>query len=97
MSSPWLFCFYCDVIKVPSVQTWFVYFSLSVQPLSTNFELTGVQGPSVDGLVPLGADEVELALVAETAPLRVDDHVARAVVVCDNGWKFFFAATFPLA
>ena len=77
------------------MQTWFVYFSLSVQPLSTNFELTGVQGPSVDGLVPLGADEVELALVAETAPLRVDDHVARAVVVCDKGRKFFFAATFP--
>ena len=28
---------HCDVIKTPSVQTWFVYFFVSVQPLSTNF------------------------------------------------------------
>ena len=27
---------HCDVIKTPSVQTWFAYFFLSVQPLSTN-------------------------------------------------------------
>ena len=31
---------HCDVIKTPSVQTWFVYFFVSVQPLSTNFGLT---------------------------------------------------------
>ena len=28
---------HCDVIKTPSVQSWFVYFFVSVQPLSTNF------------------------------------------------------------
>ena len=27
----------CDVIKTPSVQTWFAYFFVSVQHLSTNF------------------------------------------------------------
>ena len=29
---------HCDFIKTPSVQTWFVYFFVSVQPSSTNFE-----------------------------------------------------------
>ena len=29
---------HCDVIKVPLVQTWLIYFFLSVQPMSTNFE-----------------------------------------------------------
>ena len=30
---------HCDVIGHLPMQTWFVYFSLSVQPLSTNFGL----------------------------------------------------------
>ena len=34
-----------------------------------------VDGHIVDGLVPLGADKVQLPVVAECAPLRVDDHV----------------------
>ena len=29
---------HCDVIKAPLVQTWFVYFYFSAQPLSTNFD-----------------------------------------------------------
>ena len=32
-----------DVIKTPSVQTWFVYFFVSFQPLSTNFGPEGFQ------------------------------------------------------
>ena len=28
---------HCDVTKAPLVQNWFVYFFLSVQPLSANF------------------------------------------------------------
>ena len=28
---------HCDGMKTPSVQTWFVYFFVSVHPLSTNF------------------------------------------------------------
>ena len=35
---------HCDVIKTPSVQTWFVYFFLSVQPLSTNFGFYSLWG-----------------------------------------------------
>jgi hypothetical protein len=53
-----------------------------------------VDGHIVDGLVPLGADKVQLAVVAECAPLRVDDHVflagevgrvQRADVLVDRG------------
>jgi hypothetical protein len=53
-----------------------------------------VDGHIVDGLVPLGADKVQLPVVAECAPLRVDDHVflagevsrvQRADVLVDRG------------
>ena len=38
----------------------------------------GIDGHLVDGLVPLGADKVQLAAVPECAPLRVDHHVLLA-------------------
>ena len=37
--------------------------------------LTWIDGQLVDSPVPLGQDEVELAALAERAPLRVDNHV----------------------
>ena len=40
--------------------------------------VSGVDAELVDVLVPLGPDEVELAVAAEAAPLRVDDHVLLA-------------------
>ncbi len=40
-----------------------------------NDPITWIDGQFVDTPVPLGQDEVELAVLAERAPLGVDDHV----------------------
>ena len=40
--------------------------------------MSGIDTELVDVLVPLGPDKVELAVAAESAPLRVDDHVLLA-------------------
>ena len=46
---------HCDVIRPLSVPTWFVYFFVSVQPLSTNFSdvvvgvsAYGTKGPRIE-------------------------------------------------
>ena len=57
----------CDIIKAPSVQTWSVYFFVSVQPLSTNFasHLCGAgeptSGRTVSGRGDISVDQIENA------------------------------------
>ena len=55
---------------------------------------TWIQGSGVDSLVPLCSNEVQLALVAERAPLSVDDHVTWSIVICEKTLSLRLARSF---
>ena len=62
MSLP-CFSLYCDVIRPLSVQTWFVYFFVSLHPLYTNFVLVIVFNSSQN---PKGRQDADFKFVFST-------------------------------
>jgi hypothetical protein len=64
------------------MEIWLILFSIFMVGTKVKLvKLTRVERASIDGFVPLRPDEVKLALVAKGTPFRVDDHVARTVIV----------------